>query len=87
MQVYSDRMDELRTALENPSHRQDTRPVESLIEEVLLLISEDNIVTTQIRLEKSFYTSICPQISAMREFLDQQRFVFKILFDSFNKSY
>lgn len=55
------------------------------LQQILLMLSEDNIVTTQVTLQG--YTSIAPKTKTFREFIDSQRFLTKIMFDFYNKSY
>jgi hypothetical protein len=55
------------------------------LQELLLMLAEDNIVTTQVSLES--YRSISDKTKVFRDFLDSQRFIIKIMFDFYNKSY
>ena len=90
---YDERMEQYKAEVQNL--RQLTEGVESfatayellnpLLQNLLLMLSEDNIVTTQVTLQS--YTTISGKTKTFREFIDSQRFIIKIMFDFYNKSY
>lgn len=86
LDAYEIKVKTLRTYVEDVTTT-DTRQIDFVIEDLLLMLAEDNVVITQIRLDNMLSQSLARQTSAFKEFIDSQRFVFKTLFDYYNKSY
>lgn len=85
--LYKTRIAELREILTNPPSVEPDKVADNQMQDILLMLMEDEIVTTQVRLESSFYLSIIPQVSAFRDFLISQRFLVGMLRKDFRGAY
>lgn len=89
MEIYTAELIKLRKDIENLGAEDEARRAEinNRLQNLLLMLSEDNIVTTQVRLDYRNRQGILNESLAMRDYLDSQRFLLKILFDVYNKPY
>lgn len=78
-EAYKVRLGELRAHYEDPdSVEQVVQLMDNVFQDILLMLMEDNIVTTQVRLDP-FYNSISGYTSSFRDFLENQRFLVAIM--------
>jgi len=84
---YKEKIEAAKNAIENPGNVENSRLSLTLLEDLLLMMAEDNVVVLEVRLDKLIYTSLGQQTTAFADFLDQQRFIVKPLFDYYTKMY
>jgi hypothetical protein len=75
MAKYKFHSDSLRALVDsNPDTVESTKSIDNALQDLLLMLMEDNILTTQVRMDK-WYTSISGQTAAFRDFLESHRFL------------
>lgn len=88
MFLYETRVAELRNEIESREVDSEnySQRVLNQLGELLVMLSEDNVVVTIVRLDSTM-TDLAARLTPFKEFIDSQRFIIKILADLHNKPY
>jgi hypothetical protein len=75
MDKYQESVLRLRSLVQDsPDSVETNKTIDNAVQDILLLMMEDNVVLTQVRLDQ-WYASIAQQTYAFKDFLDSNRFL------------